>query len=58
MTERLRDHPHDLDALVTQTASTGGLHAAYVEKDFWVTEVLRAAALDRTVTMPDGQPRR
>lgn len=54
MTERLRDHPDDLDALVTQTASAGGLPAAYVEKDFWVTEVLRAAALDRTVTMPDG----
>jgi len=53
MTERLRDHPDDLDALVTQTASAGGLPAAYVEKDFWVTEVLRAAAVDRTVTMPD-----
>lgn len=34
MTERLRDHPDDLDALVTQTASAGGLPAAYVEKDF------------------------
>ncbi|MFT3871457.1 MAG: nucleotidyl transferase AbiEii/AbiGii toxin family protein [Nocardioides sp.] len=54
MTERLRDHPDDLDALVTQTASAGGLPAAYVEKDFWVTEILRAAAIDRTVPMPDG----
>jgi hypothetical protein len=26
----------------------------YVEKDFWVIEVLRAAAVDRVVAMPDG----
>lgn len=54
MTERLRNHPDDLDALVAQTAAAGGLPAAYVEKDFWVTEVLRAAAVDLTVTMADG----
>lgn len=28
--------------------------AVYVEKDFWVTEVLRAASVDRTVTLSDG----
>lgn len=54
MIERLRDHPDDLDALVAQAAAAGGLPAAYVEKDFWVTEVLRAAAADRTVALPDG----
>ena len=54
MSERLRQHPDDLDALVAQTASARGLPAPYVEKDFWVTEVLRAAAADRTVAMPDG----
>lgn len=52
--ERLRDHADDLDALVAQTAAAQGLPEAYVEKDFWVTEVLRAAAVDRTVSMPDG----
>ena len=30
------------------------LPAPYLEKDFWVTEVLRAAAVDREVAMPDG----
>ena len=54
MTQRLRDHGDDLDALVAQTAAARSLPAAYVEKDFWVTEVLRAATVDRSVTMPDG----
>lgn len=54
MSERLRQRPDDLDALVAQTASARGLPAPYVEKDFWVTEVLRAASVDRVVAMPDG----
>lgn len=54
MIERLRQHPDDLDALVAQTAAARGLPAPYVEKDFWVTEVLRAAVVDREVSMPDG----
>lgn len=54
MSEQLRQHPDDLDALVTQTAAGRGLPTPYVEKDFWVTEVLRAAAVDREVTIPDG----
>jgi hypothetical protein len=54
VSERLREHLDDLDALVAETASQRGLAAPYVEKDFWVTEVLRAAALDREVAMPDG----
>ena len=54
MSELLRKNPDDLDALVTQTATAQGLPAGYVEKDFWVTEVLRVASIDRTVAMPDG----
>lgn len=54
MSQRLRHHPDDLDALVAQTASARGLPAPYVEKDFWVTEVLRSAAVDREVALPDG----
>jgi len=53
VSEQLRKHPHDLDALVTQAAAARGLPAPYVEKDFWVAEVLRAAAVVR-VGMPDG----
>jgi hypothetical protein len=51
---QLRQQPDDLDALVAQTGSARGLPGPYVEKDFWVTEVLRAAAVDRQVAMPDG----
>lgn len=43
MSQRLRQHPDDLAALVAQTATAHGLPTPYVEKDFWVTEVLRAA---------------
>lgn len=28
--------------------------AAYVEKDFWVAEMLRGVDVDRTVALPDG----
>ncbi|KAF5281057.1 hypothetical protein FQR65_LT14873 [Abscondita terminalis] len=31
-----------------------GVPAAYVEKDFWVTEVLRAASTEQAVALPDG----
>lgn len=54
MTPRLRQHPDELEALVGVTADALGMPAAYVEKDFWVTEVLRASSVARTVTMPDG----
>lgn len=54
MSERLRDHPDELSALVTQTAAALGIVSAYVEKDFWVTEVLRAACPARTIALPDG----
>lgn len=54
MSELLRQHRDELDALVAQTAAARGLPAPYVEKDFWVTEVLRRAAVDRLVALPDG----
>jgi hypothetical protein len=54
MTKRLREHPDDLSALVTQTAAALGIIPAYVEKDFWVTEVLRAACPSRAIALPDG----
>jgi hypothetical protein len=54
MSERLREHPDELSALVTQTAISLGIVPAYVEKDFWVTEVLRAACPSRSIALPDG----
>jgi hypothetical protein len=39
---RLRHHPDDLFALVGATAEHLGLDPAFVEKDFWVTELLRS----------------
>lgn len=41
---RLRDHPADLAALVSRAADQLGLPLADVEKDFWVTELLRSVA--------------
>ncbi len=54
MTDRLRDNPDDLEALVGGTAEALGISAVYVEKDFWVTEVLRSASVDRSVALPGG----
>ena len=54
MTDRLRDNPDELDVLVVRAAAALGIPAAYVEKDFWVTEVLRAASPPRKVPAPDG----
>lgn len=54
MSAQLRRHPDDLGALVAHAASGRGVPGSYVEKDFWVTEVLRAAAVDRVVVMADG----
>lgn len=54
MRERLRDNPDDLDALVGLTAEALGMPAVYVEKDFWVTEVLRAASAEQTIALPVG----
>ncbi|PRB65647.1 nucleotidyl transferase AbiEii/AbiGii toxin family protein [Microbacterium sp. MYb45] len=54
MSERLRDNSDDLDALVGLTAEALGMPAVYVEKDFWVTEVLRAASAEQAIALPDG----
>jgi hypothetical protein len=51
----LRNEPDSLDALVAATADTLGIDAAFVEKDFWVIEVLRAATGEVTVLAKDGQ---
>lgn len=54
MSERLRQSPDELDALVGAAAEALGMPAVYVKKDFWVTEVLRAASAERPIALPDG----
>ncbi len=54
MTPLLRDNPDNLNALVRQTAAALGIPVVYVEKDFWVTEVLRAASPVREISLPGG----
>jgi len=54
MSERLRDNPDELDALVGATADALGMPAVFVEKDFWVTEVLRAASGERSIALSGG----
>lgn len=51
----LRNEPDSLDALIAATADTLTIDAAFVEKDFWVIEVLRAATGGFTVLAKDGQ---
>lgn len=41
---RLREHPDDLFALVGQASETLRLPLEFVEKDFWITELLRSVA--------------
>ncbi|MGH2443027.1 MAG: nucleotidyl transferase AbiEii/AbiGii toxin family protein, partial [Chloroflexota bacterium] len=43
-TFRLRENPDDLAVLIAQTSSQCGIPQAFIEKDFWVTEVLRSIA--------------
>ena len=54
MIDRLRDNPDELDVLVVRASAALGIPAAYVEKDFWVTEVLRAASPTRKIAASDG----
>lgn len=54
MTARLRDHPDDLTALIQQTADARRVPVSHVEKDFWVTEVLRVASTPREIRLTDG----
>ena len=55
MTQQLRFAPDDLDALVAATATAIGVSAEYVEKDFWATEVLRAACVERSISVQNGE---
>lgn len=55
MTERLRSDPDALSALVSQAAEAIGVAEAYVEKDFWATEVLRIASREREVPTSGGE---
>lgn len=54
MTARLRDHPDDLTALIQQTADARRIPVSHVEKDFWVTEVLRVASTPREIHLING----
>jgi hypothetical protein len=51
----LRNHKDDLAALTAAAAAALGIDPAFVEKDFWVIEVLRAAAAPVQVTTKDGR---
>lgn len=51
----LREQPDDLAALVTATADALQIDAGFIEKDFWVIEVLRAATVPAEVTAKDGR---
>jgi Nucleotidyl transferase AbiEii toxin, Type IV TA system len=49
----LREHRDDLRALVGITADARGIREVFVEKDLWVTEVLRAATASINVVARD-----
>lgn len=49
----LREHRDDLRALIGITADARGIRDVFVEKDFWVTEVLRAATASLEVVAKD-----
>lgn len=55
MTTFLRSSPDELEALIAAAAAATGVSAEYVEKDFWATEVLRAACVERLIQLPSGQ---
>jgi hypothetical protein len=42
--KRLRESPGDLAALITRSSGNSGIPASFVEKDFWVVELLRSVA--------------
>jgi Nucleotidyl transferase AbiEii toxin, Type IV TA system len=45
MSRLLRDEPDVLEVYITRIAAATGIPAAHIEKDFWVTEVLRGVAV-------------
>ncbi len=48
MTERLAADPAGVSVVAAQVADETGIPAAHVEKDFWVTEVLRGVVASAT----------
>ncbi|MDE3206368.1 MAG: nucleotidyl transferase AbiEii/AbiGii toxin family protein [Acidobacteriota bacterium] len=48
MTDRLVEDPDGVNALAARVAEVTGIPASHVEKDFWVTEVLRGVAQQAT----------
>jgi len=52
--ELLRQHPDELTVLTGLAAEHLGIDPAFVEKDFWVTEVLRAVTIEHTIADLDG----
>jgi hypothetical protein len=44
MADRLIEDPHAVAALAAHVSDAINIPAAHIEKDFWVTEVLRGAA--------------
>lgn len=55
MSPRLRDHPDDLNALCSEAGTRLGVNSAFLEKDLWAIEVLRAAvAPDLNEREPPG----
>lgn len=55
MTERLRDHPDEMQALVAATSDALGVAPAFVEKDMWAIEVLRVVAQPRKIETKSGR---
>jgi hypothetical protein len=54
MTRQLRAQPEALGVLVSMTAAGLSVPAAYVEKDFWITEILRVASRSSAVGVGHG----
>lgn len=50
----LRSDPDELAALIGNAASSRGIPQGFIEKDFWVTEVLRALSLPIDKFIPEG----
>lgn len=54
MSPRLREDLDDLAALIGRASEQLSLDQAFLEKDFWAMEVLRAVAPPAPVTGQDG----
>jgi len=52
--QRLRENSDDLAALIARSSSARGIPQAFVEKDFWVTEVLRSVSEPLDTLIPSG----